>query len=86
MKELELYDIITLDDGSEYTILEMMIENNQRYYFIAPIDNEENPDIEKIKVVKETKTNGLIMIEEENNDEIVKKLSNIFLEKLQSEE
>ena len=80
MKELELYDIITLNNDSEYTILKMTEYLGKKYYLIAPVDKEENPDMENIKIVEEIKREGLIMIEEETKAANLEALSKIFLE------
>lgn len=85
MKELELYDIITLDDESEYTILQMMIFEGRKYYLIAPVDKEEEPNLQKIKMVEEKKINNQIVIEEETNEKTIQKLSVMFLQQIQKE-
>ena len=41
MKEIELYDIITLGDDSEYTILKILKDSGKKYYLIAPVNEEE---------------------------------------------
>ena len=35
MKKIELYDIITLEDNTEYTILKMLSEGNKNYCLLA---------------------------------------------------
>lgn len=85
MKELELYDIITLDDDNEYTILKALNNFNQKYYLIAPIDEEEEPDMENVKIVKEIKVEDRIAIQEETDAEKLKELSKKFLEQLKKE-
>ena len=82
MKEIELYDIITLDNNEEYTILKMLNDNNKKYYLLAPVDEEEEPDMESVKIVEEINENGLIRIAEIEDDALLKKLSKSFLSSL----
>lgn len=85
MKELELYDIITLDDNTEYTIMQMIMYKNRKYYLIAPIDKEEEPDLENIKIVEEIKESGQILIQEETDEEYIKELAVEFSKQLEEE-
>lgn len=82
MKELELYDIITLDDNSEYAILQIITYEGRKYYLIAPVDKEEKTDLQNIRIVEEKKVNDRILLEEETNEEMIQKISNMFLEQL----
>ena len=65
MKEIELYDIITLRDNSEYAVLQMLYHEEDKYYLLAPVDEDEEPDMENIKIVKEIKIDNRIIITEE---------------------
>ena len=85
MKELELYDIITLDDNTEYTIMQMIMYKNRKYCLIAPIDKEEEPDLENIKIVEEIKESGQILIQEETDEEYIKELAVEFSKQLEEE-
>ena len=85
MKELELYDIITLNNEEEYTILKIAEYLGKKYYLIAPVDKEETPDMENVKIVEEVKKDGLIMIEEETDMEKLEILSKKFLILLKEE-
>ena len=40
MKEIEIYDILTLGDGSEYTVVQMLQYEGKTYYLIAPVDEQ----------------------------------------------
>ena len=40
MKKIELYDIITLEDNTEYTVLKILQEENKKYCLLAPVDEE----------------------------------------------
>ena len=85
MKELELYDIITIDNDKEYTILKNTNFNDRKYYLIAPVNKEEEIDAENIKIVEEIKKEGKIMIQEVINEETLKALSKIFLNSIKED-
>ena len=83
MKKLELYDIITLDDNTEYTILKMLNENNNRYALLAPIDEEEEPDMENVRIIRllESKNEMAIEeVEETKAQDLAKKFLNLLRE------
>jgi len=82
MKEIELYDIITLEDNTEYTVVKSTLYQGNKYYLIAPIDENEDPNMNLIKIVKELKDNALISIIEETDETKIKELSKIFLDNL----
>ena len=82
MKEIELHDIITLDNNEEYTVLKVLNNDSKRYYLLAWVDEEEEPDMENIKIVEEIKQNNRIMIEEVEDEQLLKKLSKEFLASL----
>lgn len=79
MKEIELYDIITLDNDEEYTIVKILIENQKKYYLLAPVNEEEEPDLEKIKIVEEIIENGEILLDLVEDEKILATLSKKFL-------
>lgn len=79
MNSLELYDIITLDNGNEYTILKILNKQQNKYYLLAPIDKNEEPDMDNIKIVEEIIQNGQIRIQEESDLEKLKELAKEFL-------
>lgn len=85
MKSLELYDIITLNNEKEYTILRKIEYQGQNYDLIAPIDTEEEPDMENIKIVKEIIQGEKIIIEEETDEEKRKKISLKFLDSIKED-
>lgn len=85
MKEIELYDIITLGDDSEYVVLKILKENNKKYYLIAPVDKEEEPDMEKVKIVEEIQVDGKVIIQEETEEQHLGELTKQFLELLKED-
>lgn len=89
MKKIELYDIITLEDNTEYTVLKMLLEEKKRYLLLAPVDEEEEPDMEAIKIVelKEENTKTIIEeIDEELNKKLAKKFLNLLREGIEENE
>ena len=82
MKEIELYDIITLENNEEYTVLKILKENNKKYYLLAWVDEDEEPDMENIKIVEEKIKNDKIEIEEIEDEQLSKRLSKEFLSAL----
>lgn len=79
MKQIELYDIITLEDETEYTVIKILENQGKTYLLLAPVDEEEEPNMEEIKIVEEVIENNKIMIQEEEDEERLKELSKLFL-------
>ena len=82
MKNIELYDIITLDNDEEYTVLKILNEGGKEYLLLAWVDEEEEPDMEKIKIVEKVIENDKIIMEEVEDETLLKKLSKDFLTSL----
>lgn len=85
MSEIELYDILTLEDGSEYTVLNMLEQDSKKYYLLSPINEEEEPDFENLKIVQEIIDSGVKRLKEEVDEKILAKLSTKFLSLLEEE-
>lgn len=86
MKKLELYDIITLEDKTEYTVLKIITENTKTYCLLAPIDETEEVDMENIKIVEIEETNkeaSLIELDNETTARLAKKFLNSLRESLE---
>ncbi len=81
MREIELYDIITLEDNTEYTVLKIIDKGEKKYCLLAPVDEDENPDMENIKIVELIKENNDTIIEDVE-DELSQKLAKEFLKLL----
>ena len=84
MKEIELYDIITLEDDTEYTALKMINKNEKKYCLLAPVDEEEEPDMENIKIVELIKENNETVIQD-IEEELAPTLAKEFLKLLREE-
>lgn len=85
MSEIELYDILTLEDGSEYTVLNILEQDSKKYYLLSPINEEEEPDFENLKIVQEIIDSGVKRLKEEVDEKILAKLSTKFLSLLEEE-
>ncbi len=85
MKKVELYDIITLEDGTEYTVLKMLNHQDKIYYLLAPVDEEEEPDMENVKIVECIENNNEQIIEEVEDETLSAELAKKFLSLLREE-
>ena len=81
MKEIELYDIITLDNDEEYTVVKEIKEKDKTYYLLVPVDEEEEPDVENIRIVEKIIKGDKIKIKDVEKNEC-KRLSDLFIEEL----
>ncbi len=52
MKELELYNILTLGNDEKYTIVSKTTKDNKEYAMLVMVDDDENPIPEKVKIVE----------------------------------
>ena len=83
MKPIELYDIVALDNNEKYTVIKIINDSEKKYYLLAWIDEEENPNLENIKIAEETiDENGEKIVAIVENDEKLKKLAKEFLNTL----
>ena len=82
MKEIEIYDIITLDNNEEYTVIKKINEQAKKYLLLAPVDEDENPDVESIKIVEQKNENNILKIVDVKNNDTLKRLSTTFLSEL----
>lgn len=85
MKKIELFDIITLENDEEYTLIKKLKKQEKEYLLIAPVNEEENPDLENAKIVEMIEENNKVIIEDVENTELLEKLSNEFLALLRKE-
>lgn len=79
MKEIENYDIITLINGMDYTVLQAIMHEGKKYYLLAPVDDEEEPNLEKLKIVEEVKIENKVTITEKIDEKLREDLAKLFL-------
>lgn len=82
MNKIEQYDIITLKNGNEYTVIKILNEQQKKYYLLAPIDEAEEPDMENIKIMEEVINGNKTLVQDIKDEELLKKLSKMFLQSL----
>ena len=78
MKNIELYDIISLKNGKDYTVIRMIEENEKMYLLLAGVDENEEPDIHDIRIVEEITKNGKKMIKEIQDATLLENLKEQF--------
>lgn len=83
MNKIELYDIITLANNEEYTVLEIVDKFEKRYLLLSPVDENEEPNFDIIKIVEEINENNKTTIKEVIDESIIVDLSERFLNKLE---
>ena len=81
MKEIELYDIITLENDEEYTVVKEIKEKDKTYYLLVPVDEEEEPDVENIRIVEKIIKEDKIKIKDVEKNEC-NRLADLFIEEL----
>lgn len=81
---IELYDILTLENDKKYTVLKELSYNNQEYYFLVEVDEDEEI-LEEQLIVKKVEIDGEIGVSplEENEFSEVKEL---FIDMLYQDE
>ena len=82
MNKIELYDILTLNNNEEYTVLEIIEKQTKKYLLISPINEKEEPNLDILKIVEETIENGKLMIKEINDEQLILELGEQFVTKL----
>jgi len=85
MNKIELYDIITLANNEEYTVLEVVEKFDKKYLLLSPVDENEEPNFDIIKIVEEIKENNKTLIKEVTDESIIVELSEKFLNKLEEQ-
>lgn len=82
MKKIELYDILSLSDDKEYTVLRIMELNDKTYYLLSEIDKEENPNLEKMKIVENIDNKKLVEV---NDKKLLSELTELFASALEAD-
>ncbi len=81
MKEIELYDIITLENNKEYTVLRVLELDEKTYYLLSEIDDNETPNLEELRIV-EILNNTL---QDVANETKLEELKELFISSLDAE-
>ena len=82
MKEIELYDILTLSNDKDYTVLKIIDMNMKKYYLLSETDKEEVPNLEKMKIVEKMNDKKLSVVKDEK---LLSELTKLFASALEEE-
>ena len=83
---IELYDILTLENNKEYTVVKILPYNNNEYYFLIEIDKDEEL-LDEQMIVKKVEVNGELGVALITDEKEFKEVKEIFINMLyQSEE
>lgn len=74
MNEIELYDIISLKNGKDYTVIKILENNNKIYFILARVDENKNIDTNDIRIVEEIEKSGRKFVKEVDDDDLTNKL------------
>ena len=85
MNQIELYDILTLDNDEEYTVIKILEDAGNKYYLLAWTNEDEELNLEKVKIVKEVVKDNKIIVEEIDEEKEINRLLKLFLLSLKDE-
>lgn len=74
---MNIEDIITLEDNTEYLILDIVEYNKDKYLYCVEIDKNENPT-DNYKYFKSNEDSNEIYIEEVSDTKILTEIENLF--------
>ena len=79
MKKIEQYDILTLEDDKDYSVLNIINKNDKTYYLIAEIDEEEDAILDTLRILEYNDDNTLSEILDNN---LIEELKELFVKEL----
>ena len=82
---IELYDILTLEDDLDYVVIGITSLNNESYYLLNRIDEEEELIDEPI-IAKKTTIDGEDALKPITNDSEYNEVKDLFAKQLFNEE
>lgn len=82
---MELYDIITLDDNKDYSLVKLEEYKGETYCMLIEVDEEENP-LEDFLILRKVPINDTEFELEELGDSEYKEIAEIFKEQFLNEE
>jgi len=80
--KIEIDKMITLENDEKYIVLENVLYNDQNYYYIARVNDDETDIKEEYKIIKGVNNDEDLFIEEVIDEEDLKILLPLFLEKM----
>lgn len=82
---MELYDIVTLDDNKDYSLVKIEQYKDETYCLFIEVDQEENPKENVLILKKIILPNGSFEFEELEDEEL-NEISEIFRDQLLNDE
>lgn len=76
---MEVNNIITLNNGNNYLLLEEIIEENFKYFFCVRVDKEKKKPINDYVFVKDESSNNKVSVKIIEENKLIEKLFNIIL-------
>lgn len=78
MSQVELYDVIALKNGKDYTVLKIKEKEGKMYFLLAYIDEYEKPNLNDIRIVEEIEKSGKKFVKEIDDEKVLKDLEELF--------
>lgn len=82
---IELFDILTLENNKQYTVVKHLEFNDNDYYFLIEVDNDEEL-LEEQMIVKKVEIDGEIGVAPIIDEEEFKLVKDLFIDMLYQEE
>ena len=82
---IELYDILTLENNKDYTVVRHLPYNNEEYYFLVEVDKDEEL-LEEQMIVKKVVVDGEIGVAPIEDTEEFNEVKQIFIDMLYCDE
>ena len=82
---IELYDILTLENNKDYTVVRHLPYNNEEYYFLVEVDKDEEL-LEEQMIVKKGVVDGEIGVAPIEDTEEFNEVKQIFIDMLYCDE
>jgi hypothetical protein len=80
--QIEINKIITLGNGEKYLVITHITHNNNDYYYISECNDNEDDIKDNYKIVKATKKENKIFIDEVVGESNLKTVLPIFVNKI----
>lgn len=78
---IELYDILTLENNKNYTVVKYLPYNEEEYYFLIEVDEEEEI-LDEQMIVKKVVIDGEIGVAPIEDEEEFKEIKEMFINML----
>lgn len=82
---IELYDILTLENNKDYTVVRELPYNNEEYYFLVEVDKDEEL-LEEQMIVKKVVVDGEIGVAPIEDEKEFNEVKQIFIDMLYRDE